>query len=283
MTADSARRVLFQAGIASLCITAAIAIFALVTGDLDEDGGRVLATTSLISAYSFLAIPAGVLLDRGRARPLALITVALVLVAFLLWMWEVWILEWDDDDGLWKAIVDVTTFAIACAQTAGLLTRSRPGDHPAVENLAVAACVLIFVIAGLVAIAVGAEIEDDGYYRFVGVLTVLNVLAITLRPLVRRSVGDAAAAGAPGRPPSPSPRPQPASSTAPDGKHRFTCTLDQPIDAATAHGLPGTLADNGRTLDVELEAATFAAALGAAVALVEDGSRARVVRIERSG
>ncbi|HEX8066183.1 MAG TPA: hypothetical protein VF520_06625 [Thermoleophilaceae bacterium] len=278
MEAIDARRALLRAAIGSLCVTAAIAIAALLAGDLDETSGRVLATTALISGYSFLALPAAILADRREMRGLAVAIAVLSILAFLLWMHELWILDlFEDDEDEWKAIFVATAFAAACAQTGAVVARSRPGDPPSVANLGRAGIALGFAIAALASVAALSEIEDDGLYRLVGVLSVLNVLALALRPLVRRAATDAPAAA----PPRAAPPPPGAAHAG--GVHRFACTLDRAVGHEAARGLPGALSEDGRTLAVELPAETFAAAVGAAIARIEDGSGARVVRIERGG
>lgn len=47
--------------VVSLCLTAALAIGTVLFGEFDDEGARIVYTTIL------LALPAGVLLDHGRA------------------------------------------------------------------------------------------------------------------------------------------------------------------------------------------------------------------------
>ena len=67
----SLKRAFLIALVASLSLTAAIAIATLLFAEFDDTAARILWTTALLSLASLLGVPAGVLLDQGRAQPLA--------------------------------------------------------------------------------------------------------------------------------------------------------------------------------------------------------------------
>src|SRR5918999_677892 len=84
------RRLLVLAVIASLAVTAALAIGILLLGDFGETEGRVLATTFAISVASLLALPGAQLLDQERAVPLAWATLVLAALAFVVFEYTIW-------------------------------------------------------------------------------------------------------------------------------------------------------------------------------------------------
>ncbi|MGH3035358.1 MAG: hypothetical protein ACRDON_12510 [Gaiellaceae bacterium] len=182
METSLARRLFLRTLIASLCVTAGLAIITLLAGDFDETAGRILATTAFVSLYSLMGLPGGVLLDQGRARILAWVLVSLASVSFLLAMGAVW----GGGDDLWKPLVVTSAFAGACAQIAAATSRRRETDGRAVDRLYLASIVLGFALAGLISYAAVAEVDGGGYYRLLGAVAVANVLSALLQPIVRR-------------------------------------------------------------------------------------------------
>lgn len=245
MDLSSARRVFLLGLVGSMCATAALAIGILLFSEFDETAARILGSTAALSFFSLLALPAGVLLDRGQVIALAwasltVSALGLVLVLVVLWV------DWDDEpERLWKSALSVTAFAVAGAQAAATTSRRRADDSGAVRGLYAAAVVLAFVLAVMTAAAAWGEIDTTGYYRALGALAVLGLLSTLLQPVLRRMAGVGASAAA-----------------------------DRP-----AHRIRVTLAD-GRSLDREESGRDFAEAVARAVRAAErDGSR--VQKIER--
>src|SRR5919204_1847559 len=89
------RRLLLRIVVVALCTTAALAIIALLSGR-GEGEWRILATTTAISVAALLAVPAGVLLERGRARLLARASAGLTALAFALTLALIWHDAWSD-------------------------------------------------------------------------------------------------------------------------------------------------------------------------------------------
>jgi hypothetical protein len=185
MSPQLGRRLFLRALVASLSTTAALAIGTLLFAEFDDTAGRILATTALISAASLLALPAGVLLDRGRAIALAWAVIGLAGGAFLFSL----ILVWGDLEDFWKPTVILAVFAGASSQAAASTSRRRPDDPPGVGRLYVASVVLSFGLATLITIAALGEVENGDYYRFVGAVAVAAVLSGLLQPIVRRMAG----------------------------------------------------------------------------------------------
>jgi hypothetical protein len=179
----------------SLSVTALLAIGILLFAEFDELAGRILATTALLGLFSLLSLPAGVLLDQGRFRPLAWASLALNVVGFALTM----LLVWQDggSDNEWKVLATVVAAAVATSQTAATTSRLRPGDPPSIRVLYPLSVFLVFAVAAMVALAAWNEIEDETYYRLLGAGAVANLLVALLQPIVRRAAGVGAAPGSP--------------------------------------------------------------------------------------
>ena len=193
------KRLFFRALVASLAATAGLAILVLLFAEFDETAGRILTTTALLSLFSLLSLPAGVLLDERRHPPLAWTVIALSALAFAIAMLLLWG-EWDESDNepLWKLLATAAALAAACSQTAAMTSRRRPADGQGVRRIYRLSIVLAFLLSGLIVAAVWGEIDRAGYYRVLGAVAVANVLVVVLQPIMRRlgALGAARGSGA---------------------------------------------------------------------------------------
>jgi hypothetical protein len=181
------KRLFALALVVSLSLSGLIAITILVFGEFDETSGRILATTGLIGLFSLLSLPAGVLIDRGRALTLAWTLVGLAVVSFLLAVVLLWG-EIDDEAG-WKTALTLGLLTGALSQTAATTSRRRETDTVGVRVLYLASIAGAFLVAGLSTLAAWQEIDDDGFYRGLGAVVVGNLLTVLLQPAVRRMAG----------------------------------------------------------------------------------------------
>jgi len=175
-------------------LTAAVAVYSLLAGELADTQAKVLLTTAAISGYGLLASPFPVLLERGRAAGVAYAGLALAGLGFLLALVLIW-QDWEESgsDELWRTLIVITAFAGALSQAASLLARRR-GAHDPVAGVRAVAIGLGFVVAALISIAALEEIEDEGFYRALGAVAVLDVLGLALVPVLTRLRGDGATA-----------------------------------------------------------------------------------------
>jgi hypothetical protein len=186
MDLTQARRLFLLALIASVSVTALLAIGFLLFAELDETTERIILTTALISLFSLFCLPAGVLLDQGRYLGLAWTVVVLSGVAFVLAMALTWGSWEDEDDGLWKALAVVAAFAAASSQAAATTSRRRGDDTPVVRTLYVGSLILAVMVAGMVALAAWQEIDDEGFYRALGAIVVADVGLVIVQSVARR-------------------------------------------------------------------------------------------------
>jgi len=183
----SARRLFGIALVASMSATAALAVGILLFSEFDDTSVRILGTTGALAFFSLLALPAGVLLDRGLAAPLGwaalgLSAVGLVLVLVLLWI------DWDDSpEALLKSTLTVCVFAVAAAQACATTARLREDDPQSVRRLYVAGLAAGAALATLASVAAWAEIDEAGFYRVLGALAVVLVLVTLLQPILRKT------------------------------------------------------------------------------------------------
>jgi hypothetical protein len=176
------KRMLLLGIVASLSATALLAIGILLFGDFSEREGRILATTALLAAYGLLALPAGFLFDQTRLQGLAGAVLALAATGFSTAAAAVWTSEPPDELG--KAMATITVLAVAATQTAALAARRQVRDPRAVRRLFAASTALALVLAAMTSAAAWGEIDDQGYYRILAAVAVLDVLLVALQPLL---------------------------------------------------------------------------------------------------
>jgi len=171
----------------ALCLIAALAIWFLFTGRVDETGVRVLASTAVISLCVVGGLVGVAVLDRqDLRRALGAITALLAAGVASLSLAAIWGVSFGEP--VWRALAVSATLLIACGHACLVLGRIRPADGRAVRGLTGAAVGLAMTGALLVAggFALATHSPGDWFWRFLGVVAVLSTLATLLTPIVRR-------------------------------------------------------------------------------------------------
>jgi hypothetical protein len=185
------RRVAIGALIAGLCLAAATAVAALVSGDFDDTHARVIASSLGFGVFSsFGAAGAGLWRDvQGWPRGLGGTTAAAALLAYALLIAALWLS--DDEDGVWRAF-GVAGLLALWGSHASLVLRARRRDDPPL----VTALVWISIVGGAFDMLVAdaalvefAEEVEEGPARVTAAVLVAVILATALPPLIRRFSG----------------------------------------------------------------------------------------------
>ena len=180
--------------VVALCTSALLAIGILLLGEFDETQARILVTTALIGFFSLLALPGGVLLDQGRQAALAWTLIVVCVFTFVVAM----NLTWGDveSDDSWRVAGSATAVAGAFSVAAAVTSRRRETDTQAIRVLYLLSLGSAALLALMILIAIWEEVDDDGFYRFLGAVAVLNLLLVLLQPVARRLGGTPSAAPA---------------------------------------------------------------------------------------
>jgi hypothetical protein len=188
------RRPLLAVVALALCAAALLAIVALVSGHFGSLEARVVLTTTALGVYGLLALPAGLLRERGHLRALAAADAGLSAGAFVVALYALWT-RFDEGPGpaTWKTLLVLSLLAVATAQTAAVEVRRRPDDPRIIRTLALVAAVAAYADAVLGSIAGVIEISSGAFYRFLGAVAVVDGLMLVLVPLVRRAARAAVA------------------------------------------------------------------------------------------
>ena len=173
--------------VAALCLTAGVAIVMLLAGTLDRTSAQILLTSTEVSFFGLLAVPAGVLLERNRGSRLGPSSAALTTVAFGLTLLVTWNPE--TSSAVWRGWGVVGTLALAAAQAATVEARRRDTDSPAIALLVGCSMLTGAVLAALGVGGILGSIDDGGYIRLLGVFGVLDVLLLVVIAVLRRGAG----------------------------------------------------------------------------------------------
>jgi MFS family permease len=183
---------------AGMCLTAAVAIWALIAGRFDDTSGRVLLT-GLAAALCTLGGLAGStalpLEDRGRRA--GKLTIGLSQLVLLLTLALIWIPGAANDDTLRQSLGISGVLMLAGAHASLLLSWLSELDTRTVDRLRYGAIVCgssaALLLSGVIAASDGPV--ASGIWRLLGVLVVLAVLNTLLIPLARRITRDAKSRG----------------------------------------------------------------------------------------
>lgn len=176
---------------AGLCLAAAVAISALITGRFGGTSARVLLTGLAAALCTIGGLAGSTLLSlENRKRRVGEATIGLSQLVLLLALVLIWIPGVTDANAIWRALGVTSALMLAGVHASLLLSRLDADDLRAVHRLghAAIACATsaALLVSGLFA---GAPIAS-GVWRPLGVLVVLAVLNTLLVPLARRIARD---------------------------------------------------------------------------------------------
>jgi hypothetical protein len=181
------RREFLQLTIWSLCLTALVAIVAIVGGGFGETAARSLLTVLTVSVYSLLGFCGALLYDKRPGNWLAGATLLASVLGFLVTVGAIWG-DWHGEaDGLVQALLILLVLAIAGGQACVLEARRRESDSDWVQFLIKGTLIAIGIVAAMLCLVIlETDVSRAGYWRLFGVVAVLDVLGTVLIPIVRR-------------------------------------------------------------------------------------------------
>lgn len=241
----SVRRVAIIFIIVSLAIAALFGIVTLLTGEFGEVQGKILLTTLLLAGFSITALCHLAVVGRAlRVVGFAGIVVsALAFISGAVLIWR----PWDNWSDSWEATLKAfAVFAILAASLAhaNLLLLLAERRNPLVRIGLFVTVGLIALLALLIIIPVVTEGEipgDNGepYWRFLGVVAILDVLGTIVLPVLGRFLRDGG--------PVATVRLSPDATAKLDRIAAATgSTRDAAVEAAVAHYPEPAVADSGQ-------------------------------------
>lgn len=190
------RRVAIIFIIVSLGIAALFGIVTLLTGDFGELQGKILLTTLLLAGFSITALCHLAVVGRSL-RIVGFAGIGVSVLAFITGTVLIW-RPWDNWNDLWD--VTLKTFAVfsilaASLAQANLLLLLAERRNRVVRSGLFVTVALIGLLALLIILPVvtNGEIpgdDGDGYWRFFGVVAILDVLGTIVIPVLGRFLRD---------------------------------------------------------------------------------------------
>lgn len=177
-------RILLKIFIGFLTLTALIAIGCVLMGEFGEFQLKILATTFSVSAASICAMACAAFIERRHIMPLGILGILGILLSVLaagLVVFGVWIEV--DIGGYWKFTFTTIVSAIGFGYA---LLLTLPNLKPAHSWTQYAACACIGIVSLMVIVAVWAEIDFEGYYRLLAVISIIMVLFTLLIPILMK-------------------------------------------------------------------------------------------------
>ena len=172
-----------------LCLTGAVAVWALITGSFDGTSVKVLLS-GLAAAVCTVAGLAGATALRGggATRLVGQATIAISELALALILALIWIPHAIGGPVALRALGVTTVLMLSGAHASLLLGRTRGCETDTVRRLrkAAVACATAAALLSSAVFALDEGTVDPALWRVLGVLVVLAVLATLLIPLARR-------------------------------------------------------------------------------------------------
>ena len=179
------KRALLLVVAALLSVSALLAITILLAGSFGSTAGRILGSTALLAGYGLVALPALVLLDKDRARRLALVGITLAALGAVLALVAIW--SGADSDTLGRAVGSAAVVALACSQVCALTARREIEDPVSVRRLFVASSATAVLAAALAMTFLWTDPHGSLAPRVLGAVVVLDLLLVVLQPVLARA------------------------------------------------------------------------------------------------
>ncbi len=174
--------------VASLVLSALVAIVVFLIGNFGETEFRVIATTLTIGLYSLTGLCGSIMLERKKYPGLALIGILISVVGFLITLLAIWeLVEFDD---FWKIITILIILAVAIAHACLILLIES--NKAVVRYSLFGTLVFISLVALMLIMLVLLEFDladNDFAYRLLGVFAVLDVLGTIVTPILKKLNG----------------------------------------------------------------------------------------------
>lgn len=176
-----ARRIFLRIFVGFLILTALIAIFCVLSGDFGEFEVKVLASTFMVSAASICSMSCAAFIEKRRKRGFGLAGMACAAIAALMLISGMWLEI--DEELYWKSAITSVVLAAASAHAFLLILPDLDFNHRWTQ---IASPISIGILAIQIMVAVWAEIDSEGYYKLLAVVSIIVVLLTLVVPILMK-------------------------------------------------------------------------------------------------
>lgn len=167
--------------IASVMLSACLGILAILSGRFGWVEVRVVFTTVTIAVASICGLACSAYLGTKAGRALPLSGIALTCAASAMIVLGMWVEP--KSEGYWKGAASMAVFAVACAHLS-LLSMARLAEW--FQWSLIAAYVVIFGVASMIAMMIFFEIDEIGMFQLLGVAAIVDAAVTILVPIFHR-------------------------------------------------------------------------------------------------
>jgi hypothetical protein len=185
----SLKRCLLHSLIAALVLSAVFGIYVFLFGSFGETEVRILLSTLDVSYYSLMSLACAVAWEKRRTRVLSLPGLTTCMLGFVFLLLCIWVEFHQPEDFVWKTAAILGIFSFSFAQ-ASVLTLARL--KPRLAWVSWTAVVSIFSLAIVISTMIVWEIDDEWWFRAIGVLAIVDSCASLSIPLLYKLGGSAA-------------------------------------------------------------------------------------------
>ena len=175
------KRTGLQVLIASVVVSAGLAIFSLLRGEFSDTDGKILLTALSIAAASVLTLSNGIVLEQGRSRPVATLAIIVSVVGFGLLVVTIW--NSFDLDELIKVAASTIFLGVTLTHWSLVSIARIPARF---RLLQVAAFPLSGILATFLIAAVWGRVEGSQTAQIAGVIGILTVAITIILPVLQR-------------------------------------------------------------------------------------------------
>lgn len=181
------RRVAGWALVAGLCVSALVAIIALLTDSWSDTSWKVVGTSLGFSVFTSTAAAGAALRLRpqGWAQALGFATIGSSAAAFVALLLALWVA---DDDWSWRAFGVAGLAALWTSHASLVLRALRSDDSTAIAWLTGVSIVALGIdtfIGMLAVLGAFSDVDSEPVERALAVLLVLTLLSTALPPILR--------------------------------------------------------------------------------------------------
>ena len=183
MRSQTQRSLLF-AFIGSILLCGVVGIYCLLLGRLDNFELRVMFTTASAGAAAILGLASVIPWERRRWHPIGPFASLAVLTALVLVLSTIW-LEPNQEPFL-KTMFSSCILAVALPHL-GLMSLARLRKQ--YERVRLATAVVIAALAVQIILSIWAEVDEEAWYRAMGILGIVVVCGTIAVPVLHRVSG----------------------------------------------------------------------------------------------
>ena len=181
----SLKRSLLYSLIAALVLCAVFGIYVFLLGDFGQTEVRILLTTLTVAFYSLMSLACAVAWEKRRTRVLSLPGLVVCAVGFVFLLLCIWV-ESYESEAFAKATGILAIFAFSFAQ-ASVLTLARL--KPRLAWVSWTALVAIFSLAIVGSTMIVFDVDDQWWFRVLGVLAIVDSCASLSIPVLYKLGG----------------------------------------------------------------------------------------------